>query len=70
MASSSSASTNHPPGEFAAPDDQGNLGFCSRYAVAKAGANGFMTGKFFPNQILDFVQTEIEIAIVNSDKVE
>ena len=58
------------PGEFASPDDQGNLGFCSRYALAKATANGFMEGKFDPHQQLDFVQGKIVTAIVNSDEVE
>ena len=70
MASASSASTIRPPGGLAAPDDQGNLGFCSRYALGKAAANGFMEGKFDPHQKLDFDQSHIAIAIVNYDKVE
>ena len=74
MASASSARTRRLPGELATPDDQGNLGFCSRYALGKAAANGFMKGKFAttttpPHQQLDFVQGEIVTAIVNSDDV-
>ena len=66
MASASSA----VPGGLAAPDDQGNLGFCSRYALGKAAANGFMEGKFAPHQQLDFVQRDIATAIVNADEVK
>ena len=58
------------PGGLAAPDDQGNLGFCSRYALGKAAANGFMEGKFDPHQKLDFDQSHIVTLIVNSDKVK
>ena len=62
--------TSAIPGWLAAPDDQGNLGFCSRYALGKAAVNGFMEGKFAPHQQLDFVQGEIVTALVNSDAVE
>ena len=58
------------PGGLAAPDDQGNLGFCSRYALGKAAANGFMEGKFDTHQKLDFDQSQIVTLIVNSDKVK
>ena len=64
MASASSAI----PGGLAAPDDQGNLPLCSRYALGKAAANGFMEGKF-NHQKLDFDQRDIVTLIVNSDKV-
>ena len=57
------------PGGLAAPDDQGNLAFCSRYALGKAAANGFMKRKFAPHQQLDFDQSHIVTAIVNSDEV-
>ena len=58
------------PGGLAAPDDQGNLGFCSRYALGKAAANGFMEGKFDPHQQkLNFDQRVIVNLIVNLDKV-
>ena len=72
--SSSAASTRRLPGQIAGPDDQGNLGFCSRYALGKAAANGFMKGKFYtgpqdPNQKLDLVQRDIVTALVNSDEV-
>ena len=59
-----------PPGGLAVPDDQGNLGFCSRFALGKAIANGFMVRKFDPHQQLDFVQRDISNAIVNTDEVK
>ena len=65
-----SARNKRPPGGLAKPDDQGNLGFCSRYALGKAAANGFMEGKFDPHQQLDFDQRDIVTSIVNSDEVE
>ena len=66
MASASSAI----PGGLAAPDDQGNLGFCSRYGLGKAAANGFMVRKFHPHHQLDFDQRDIVTLIVNSDMVK
>ena len=65
----SSSSTNGPPGALADIDHQGNLGFCSRFALGKAAANGFMLGKFAPHQQLDFVQGEISNFFVNTDMV-
>ena len=59
-----------PPEAYAAPDDQGNLGFCSRFALSKTVANGFMDKKFEPYQQLDFVQRDISNIIVNLDKVK
>ena len=59
-----------PPGGLAVPDDQGNLGFCSRFALGKAIGNGFMVRKFDPHQQLDFVQRDIATAIVNADEGE
>ena len=59
-----------PPGGLAAPDDQGNLGFCSRFALGKAIGNGFMVRKFDSHQQLDFVQRDIATAIVNADEVK
>ena len=70
MAAASSASTKGPPGGLAAPDDQGNLGLCSRFALGKAIGNGFMVRKFDPYQQLDFDQSHIAIAIVNTDEVK
>ena len=58
-----------PPEENAAPDDQGDLGFCSRFALAKTVGNGFMEKKFSPFQQLDFLQSDISTALVNIDKV-
>ena len=69
MASASPARSKGPPGGLAAPDDQGNLGFCSRFALGKAVANGFMVRKFDPSQQLDFDQSHIINAIVNTDEV-
>ena len=68
-ASASPASTKRPPGGMAAPDDQGNLGFCSRFALGKAVANGFMVRKFDLHQQLDFDQRDISNLIVNTDEV-
>ena len=65
----SSSSTDGPPGGLADIDNQGNLGFCSRFALGKAAANGFMLGKFDPHHQLDFVQGEIASVIVNTDEV-
>ena len=68
--SSASANSQGPPGGVAAPDDQGNLGFCSRFALGKASGNGFMERKFQPHEQIDFDQSNIVTAIVNSDEVE
>ena len=57
------------PEGLAAPDHQGNFGFCTRFAVAKAVANGFMT-KAFGNVIrMDFDQNNISTLLVNMHKV-
>ena len=63
---SASSSFDGPPEANAAPDNQGNLGFCS-----KTVGNGFMDKKFKPfrHQQLDFVQSDISTALVNADKV-
>ena len=58
-----------PPEAYASPDDQGNLGFCSRFALAKTISNGFMDKKFDPYQRLDFVQRDISSILVNLDQV-
>ena len=68
MAASSEAPP--APGGPAAPDDQGNLGICSRFVLGKAIANGFFVLKFDPNQKLDFDQSNISTAIVNTDEVK
>ena len=64
------SATSAVPGGLAAPDDQGNMPFCSRNALGKAAANGFMEGKFDPPRQLDFDQSNIVHVIVNSDKVK
>ena len=69
MSSSRPVGPPGPPGCLANLDNQGNLGFCSRFALGKGIANGFMEKKF-DHQQLDFVQRDIVTAIVNTDKVE
>ena len=57
------------PEALASPDNQGNYGLCTRFAVAKAVANGFMT-KAFGNVIrMDFDQNNISTLLVNMHKV-
>ena len=53
----------------AEPDDQGNLGVCTRNALAKAIGNGFMEKDFVPGKELDFDQNAITHALVNEHKV-
>ena len=57
------------PGGYASPDDQGNLGLCTRFSLAKAVSNGFMDKDFVPRQELDFHQTTISTLLVNEHKV-
>ena len=66
---SASSSFDGPPEANAAPDNQGNLGFCSRFALAKSVGNGFMDKNFRPFEQLDFLQSDISTALVNVDKV-
>ena len=58
-----------PPGAHPKVDDQGNLGVCVMFAEAKSVCSGFMKKKFSPGQELDFLQTDISTAMVNTDKV-
>ena len=53
----------------AIPDDQGNLGVCTRTALAKAIGNGFMEKDFEPGMVLDFDQSAISHILVNEHKV-
>ena len=53
----------------AIPDDQGNLGVCTRSALAKAIGNGFMDKDFEPGKELDFEQSAISHILVNEHKV-
>ena len=55
--------------EHLAPDDQGNMGVCSGYALAKAVRNGFKTKKFVKGQDLDFNQGETASALINLHRV-
>ena len=57
------------------PDDQGNLGVCTRNALAKAIGNGFMQGVFVEKDFvsgkeLDFDQNAITQVLVNEHKVK
>ena len=53
----------------AVPDDQGNMGYCSVYALAKALCNGFKTKKFIKSQNLCFDQTGTALVLVNKHEV-
>ena len=57
------------PQARAAPDDQGNLGLCTRFAVAKAVANGFETKAFGNIDTMDFDQDIISTCLVNQHEV-
>ena len=57
------------PQALAAPDHQGDQGTCTRFAVAKGVANGFMTKAFGNVNELDFDQDNISILLVNEHKV-
>ena len=54
---------------FAEGDDQGNSVLCTRYALSKATANGFMEKKFIPGQEIDFDQSSISAVLNNIPKV-
>ena len=60
---------NGDPEGGAAPDDQGNLGVCTRNALAKAIGNGFIDKEFEPGKELDFDQSAISHVLVNEHKV-
>ena len=57
------------PEGLAAPDHQGNFGFCTRFAVAKAVANGFETKAFGNVDKMDFDQDIISTCLVNQHEV-
>ena len=54
---------------FAQLNDQGNSVLCTRYALSKATANGFMEKKFIPGQEIDFDQSSITAVLTNIPKV-
>ena len=62
------AAGGNPEGH-AVPDDQGNLGVCTRTALAKAIGNGFIEKDFAQGEDLDFDQNAITHALVNEHKV-
>ena len=55
------------PEGIAIPDDQGNLGVCTRTALSKAIGNGFIDKDFFHKE-LDFDQKAITQVLVNEHK--
>ena len=57
------------PEGLAAPDHQGDLGFCTRFAISKAVANGFMTKAFGNVNKMDFDQKSISMLLVNQHEV-
>ena len=62
------AAGGNPEGP-AVPDDQGNLGVCTRTASAKAIGNGFIEKDFLQGEELDFDQNAITQVLVNEHKV-
>ena len=54
----------------ALPDDQGKLGFCTRYALGKGIANGFMDKDFVLDREIDFEQNAITFILVNEERVK
>ena len=61
--------TSLAPEAYATPDDQGDQGVCTRNALGKAVANGFMTQEFGNDIQLDFNQDVISQILVNLHKV-
>ena len=49
------------------PDNQGDSGLCTRFAVSKAIKSGFADMKFWDTE-LDFVQGEVATALINEHK--
>ena len=62
--------TSPAPEAYATPDDQGDQGVCTRNALGKAVANGFMTQEFGNGIQLDFNQDVISQILVNLHKVK
>ena len=56
-----------PPGDYPKPDNQGDLEECSRYALGKAVASGFMKKKTIPGQEIDVAQNEVSAVLCNQD---
>ena len=59
--------TDIPPGNNPVPDFQGDLEECSRYALGKGIASGFMKKKTVPGQEIDVAQNEISAVLCNQD---
>ena len=60
---------NHPP-EGVFRDNQGNTGYCTRFAIGLGIRNGFLDKDFFPGQELDFSQNATAQVLVNEHKVK
>ena len=56
-----------PPGNNPVPDDQGDLDECSRYALGKAVASGFMKKKTVPGQEIDVDQDQVSAVLCNQE---
>lgn len=59
--------TDAPPGNNPVPDFQGDLEECSRYALGKGIASGFMKKKTVPGQEIDVAQNEVSAVLCNQD---
>ena len=58
---------NSPEGSFR--DNQGQTGYCTRFALGLAIRNGFLDKEFFPGKDLDFDQNAASQVLVNEHKV-
>ena len=59
--------TDIPPGNNPVPDFKGDLEECSRYALGKGIASGFMKKKTVPGQEIDVAQNEVSAVLCNQD---
>ena len=62
--------TDIPPGNNPVPDFQGDLEECSRYAIGKGIASGFMKKKTVPGQEIDVAQNEVSAVLCNQDGIK
>ena len=59
-----------PPGNYPEPDFQGDLEECSRFALGKAIASGFMRKKFVIGQSIDVAQKEVIAVLCNEPGIQ
>ena len=57
------------PGGPAKVDDQGILEECTRFALSKAIANWFWTGKVLSGEVIDISQDSVKEVLCNEHKV-